>query len=152
MSSSSVYLTVWRPRSEIGLHSIREATYASLFGGLAWCEWHGAAALFIPALRMGEIIVTTCDEFVENRVRVLPQNERVLHIFLTLNLGFVIAVLVLTLSQWGRQDTGLTRIDYDLLSWVLTLFALMGVGFSMHDFIAWRTLGKVEKSYAFAHK
>ena len=43
-------------------------------------------------LRM-HLLVTAWDEFVENRSRVLPQNERVLHVFLTLNLGGVRAPL-----------------------------------------------------------
>jgi hypothetical protein len=31
-------------QGEIGLHALREANYAILFGGLAWLSWHGAAA------------------------------------------------------------------------------------------------------------
>lgn len=31
-------------RNEIGLHWVRETIYACLFGGLAWFEFHGAAA------------------------------------------------------------------------------------------------------------
>lgn len=139
-------------RGEIGLHSIREAIYASLFGGLAWFEWHGTAALFIGALLVGEVIVTSCDEFIENRIRVLPQNERVLHVFLTLNLGLVIAVLVPTLSEWGMQPTALVPTEHGALSWALTLFALIGVGWSVRDLIAWRTLGRAQKAYAHSHK
>src|SRR2546421_332040 len=81
-------------RSEIGLHAVREAIYAVLFGGLGWFAWHGAAALAIGALVLAEILISTIDEFVENRTRVLPQNERVLHVFLTLNMGVVVVVLI----------------------------------------------------------
>jgi len=39
------------------------------------------------------------DEWTENRIRVLPQNERVLHIFLTL--------------RWVEQPTELVPADHD---------------------------------------
>ena len=38
--------------------------------------------------------MTATDEFIENRIRVLPQNERVLHVLLTLNFGAIIALLI----------------------------------------------------------
>jgi hypothetical protein len=127
-------------RGEIGLHSIREAIYACLFGGLAWFAWHGAAAWLLAALLMAEVINTACDEWVENRIRVLPQNERVLHIFLTLNLGAIIAVSVPTIAQWSAAPTGFSPRDFGWLSWLLTLFAGLGVFWSLRDFRAWRKL------------
>src|SRR4051812_16163838 len=66
-------------RAEIGLHALREAIYATLFIGLACFAWHGAAAALIAALLGAEILVTSSDEFLENRSRLLPQNERVMH-------------------------------------------------------------------------
>src|SRR6266513_316847 len=68
-------------RGEIGLHSIREATYATLFAGFAWFDMQGSVCALVAALLVLEVIITSCDEFVENRIRLLPQNERVLHIF-----------------------------------------------------------------------
>lgn len=127
-------------RDEIGLHWVRQTIYACLFGGLAWFEFHGAAAAFIVALLVGEIIVTVCDEYIENQIRVLPQNERVLHVFLTLNLGLVIAVLAPTLIGWGSLPAGLAPVEYGLLSWILSGFALLGVSWAIRDFIAWRKL------------
>ena len=41
-------------RREIGLHSVREATYGSLFVGLGWFAWQGAFALVIAALLLLE--------------------------------------------------------------------------------------------------
>lgn len=133
-----------RPQAhtEIGLHSIREAIYALLFGGIAWFEWHGVAALFIAALVIGEVVVSSCDEFVENRTRVLPQNERIIHVFLTINLGAIIALLVPTLRDWYALSNGLSAVDHGLVSWGLTVLALFGAGWSVRDVIAWRTLGK----------
>ena len=128
-------------RNEIGFHAIREAIYATLFGGLAWFEWHGAAAAVIGAVVFAEVIVTTCDEFIENHTRVLPQNERVLHVFLTLNLGVLIALLVPILLAWGSQPAGLVPISHGIQSWILSAFALAGIAWSIRDVLAWWKLG-----------
>ena len=37
-------------RGEIGLHSIREATYATLFAGFAWFDMQGAVCALVAAL------------------------------------------------------------------------------------------------------
>jgi uncharacterized protein len=128
-------------RTEIGLHVIREAIWACLFAGLAWFAWHGAAAAVIAALLAAEVGITAWDEFVENRIRVLPQNERVLHVFLTLNLGLLIAILVPVLLDWGSRPTALVTQSHGLLSWVLTLLALAAGAWSLRDLFAWRRLG-----------
>ena len=128
-------------RTEIGLHVIREAIWACLFAGLAWFAWHGAVAAVIAALLVAEIGITAWDEFVENRTRVLPQNERVLHVFLTLNLGLLIALLVPLLLAWGRRPTGLVAQSHGALSWILSLLALAAAAWSTRDLFAWRRLG-----------
>jgi hypothetical protein len=134
----------YRPkaRREIGLHSIREAIYASLFAGLAWFEWHGSAALAIAALLAAEVLVTASDELVENRIRILPQNERVLHVFLTLNLGLVIAVLVPVLGAWAQRPTALVPSDHGSLSWILSALALAAALWALRDLFAWRRLSR----------
>lgn len=127
-------------RREIGLHVLREAVWAVLFAGLAWLQWHGAAAAAIAALLAAEITITACDEFVENRTRVLPQNERVLHVFLTLNVGVLIGLLVPVLLSWGQQPTALVAHSYGVLSWVISFFALASAAWSLRDLLAWRRL------------
>ena len=127
-------------RTEIGLHVLREAIWAALFAGLAWFAWHGAAAAAIGALLALEIIITGCDEWVENRIRVLPQNERILHIFLTLNLGVLIAIVVPLLLDWGSRPSALVARDYGALSWLLSLLAAAAAVWSFRDFLAWRRL------------
>lgn len=132
----------YRPeaRTEIGLHAMREAIYATLFGGLAWFAWHGAAAMVIGALVLCEVMVSASDEFVENRMRVLPQNERVLHFFLTLNLGLLIALLTPTLLGWASRPAGLMPVAYGGLSWALSALALAAAAWSVRDLLAWRRL------------
>jgi uncharacterized protein len=127
-------------RGEIGLHSVREAIYGTLFMGLAWFEWNGAFAALIGALLAAEVAVTATDEFIENRIRVLPQNERVLHVFLTLNFGAIIALLVPLLLDWSAQATSLQRVHHGWTSWALSLLAVMSVAWSVRDLLAFRRL------------
>ncbi|HKQ27067.1 MAG TPA: hypothetical protein VJT77_00625 [Burkholderiales bacterium] len=127
-------------RGEVGLHAVREAIYASLFVALAWLEWNGAFAAFIGALLAAEVAVTATDEFIENRIRVLPQNERVLHVFLTLNFGAIIALLIPVLLDWGAQATSLQKVDHGGTSWALSVLAMMSVAWSVRDLLAFRRL------------
>jgi hypothetical protein len=127
-------------RREVGLHSIREAIYGTLFCGLAWHEWHGAFALAIAALLAAEVLVTACDEYVENRTRVLPNNERVLHVMLTLNLGFIIASMVPTLWEWASRTTQLAASDKGWVSWALAALGFASAAWSLRDLVAWRRL------------
>jgi hypothetical protein len=126
--------------AEIGLHTLREAIYAMLFGGLAWLAWQGAAAWVIAALVAAELVVSARDELEENRIRVLPQNERVVHVLLTLNLGAIIALLVPVLRQWHGQPTGFQPTGFGALSWILTALAAAALAWSIRDFRAWRRL------------
>ncbi|HUP29832.1 MAG TPA: hypothetical protein VM122_06640 [Usitatibacter sp.] len=123
-------------RGELGLHVLREANYALIFGGLAWFTWEGWAAAMLAALFAAEIAITAFDELVENRTRVLPQNERVLHVFLTLNLGMIVAVAVPLLWQWFARPTGWQGRSFGGLSWALTVLALAGAMWAVRDFIA----------------
>jgi hypothetical protein len=127
-------------RGEIGLHSVRETIYGTLFMALAWFEWNGAFAAFIGALLAAEVAVTATDEFIENRIRVLPQNERVLHVFLTLNFGAIIALLVPALLDWGAQPTSLHRVHHGWTSWALSALAVTSLAWSVRDLLAFRRL------------
>jgi hypothetical protein len=127
-------------RREIGLHSVREAVWAILLGGLGWLAWHGAAALVIAALLALELLITAVDEAVENRIRVLPQNERVLHVFLTLNLGIMIALLAPLLMEWSSEPTALVPVHRGLAAWLLLALAAASAEWSLLDFLAWRKL------------
>jgi hypothetical protein len=133
-------------RREIGLHTVREATYGTLFVGLGWFAWQGALALVIAALLLLEVAVTVTDEFVENRTRVLPQNERVLHVFLTLNYGLIVAMLAPVLLAWSREPTGLVLVHHGWTSWALAVFGASSFVWSARDLIAWRRLSAATPS------
>ncbi len=127
-------------RTEVGIHVLREAAYGLMFGLLAWLAWHGIWAALIGALLMAVIVIDAWDEFVENRTRVLPQNERLLHFLLILNLGFIAIGLAPTLLGWSANRTGVTRADHGMLSWILSVLALGAIGWSIRDFFSWRAL------------
>lgn len=127
-------------RPELALHVVREAAWAALFAGLAWFAWHGAFAWVIAALLLIEIGVTACDELVENRIRVLPQNERVLHLFLAINVGLLVAVLAPLVLGWSDEPTRLEPRDHGALSWVISAFAAAAAFWAVRDFVAWRRL------------
>jgi hypothetical protein len=130
-------------RREVGIHVYREVIWALLLFGLAWFGWHGAAAAFIAALLAAEVGVTAWDELVENRTRLLPQNERVLHLFLTINLGVIIALLYPILRDWGSRPTALVPTGYGLPSWILTFLALCAAAWAVRDALAWLRLRHV---------
>lgn len=127
-------------RPEIGLHWLREALYAVIFIGLAWFEWHGAAALVIGALLVVEIAVDALDEWTENRLRVLPQNERLLHFILAINLGAITLLLAFALAEWRTQPTALVLHERGWLSWLLSGLGIAAAGWAVRDLVAWRRL------------
>ena len=132
-------------RRELGLHSIREAIYALLFGGLAWLEWHGAWAWAIGGLAVAELLDTACDEYEENRSRVLPHNERVLHVFLAVNLGAILAAMAWLLPGWAAAPAAIVATSYGWLSWALTVLALSSAAWSVRDLLAGRSMAAMSR-------
>jgi hypothetical protein len=127
-------------RTEVGLHALREAIYAMVFLGLGWGIWHGVLAVLVAALLIAEFAISTVDEAVENRSRVLPQNERVLHAFLTLNLGCIFAVSALVLMEWAEQPSGLQLRTPDIFAFALTTLGLVSILWTARDLRGWRRL------------
>lgn len=123
-------------RPEIGRHWIREAIYGTLFGGLARFAWHGIAAALIGALLIAQVLIDASDQYVENRIRVLPQNERVLHFILTLTPGFIIAALIPTLFILATYPSALRPMNYGVLSWILSALAHSSFAWSVRDLLA----------------
>lgn len=123
-------------RPELALHVGREAIWAVLLVGLAWFAWHGAFAWVVALLLAGEIAITALDELIENRIRVAPQNERVLHLFLAINVGLIVASVL----SWTGEPSALVRRDYGMLSWVITAFGAAAAFWALRDLLAWRSL------------
>lgn len=131
-------------RRELVLHALRELNYGALFIGLALFAWHGAAAWIIAALLAAEVLITATDEFIENRTRKLPDNERVMHVFLTINLGLIIAAMAWVLADWSRQPTGWDRVDRGVLGWLLVALGAASAAWSLRDALAVHRLGRAQ--------
>lgn len=129
-------------RTELGLHSMREAIYGLWFCGFAWLVWHGAWVVLIVALLIAQMIVDASDEFVENRTRTLPQNERVLHFFIVLNFGLIAAILIIMLIDWAFEPTRLELASHGALSWILSMLSVAAFAWAVRDLLAWRRLGR----------
>lgn len=67
---------------ELALHALRGALYAPVFLSMGWLRWEGWMVLVFGALLAAEIGVTLLDFVQEDRSRVLPATERVLHTIL----------------------------------------------------------------------
>ena len=107
-------------RRELSLHAAREAIYAVVFAGLAWFEWHGAAAWALAGLLAVEVVITLADFLEEDRTRRLPPLERLLHTVLTLSYGVFVALLAPVLAGWARLEPGLVRVSHGGVSWALS--------------------------------
>jgi hypothetical protein len=129
-------------RGEVGVHAVREAVYGALFLGFAWFAWLGAFAVVIAALLIAQVAVTVSDELVENRVGVLPQKERALHVFLTLNLGAILALFVPAFLDWWANPTELAPAHHGWMTWALSLLGIASAAWSVRDLLAFRRLGR----------
>jgi uncharacterized protein (TIGR01777 family) len=114
-------------RRELALHSARELIYALLFLVVAWIAPLGLWAWALVGLLVIEVIITLADFLEEDRTRILPAFERVLHTILAVNFGFVLALAHPLWMQWAQQPTALAFESRGLFSWFFTLCAL-GVG------------------------
>jgi hypothetical protein len=127
-------------RGELRLHALREALYATLFLGFAWFAWLGALAPVLGVLLAAEALVMLSDEVLENRTRVLPQNERALHVLLTINFGAIAALLVPILAEWWTRPTALAPAHHGWASWALTALAAAALAWAVRDGLAVRRL------------
>jgi hypothetical protein len=118
---------------EEALHSAREFLFTLLFLALAWTQWHGALAWVIAALLLGEVLVSVRDVVVEGDIRILPVPERILHLFLFINLGVLITLTGIALWDWSALPTGIARIDYGWGSWALSALAVPALGWALRD-------------------
>lgn len=119
--------------AEQRMHSARELIFFFAFGSLGWFEWHGAAAWWIALLYLGEVTVSARDVFIEGELRVLPKAERVLHLFLFMNLGALIALVGQTLLAWRRLPTEVVFVDHGWIGWVLSVMAAGSLVWAVRD-------------------
>ena len=130
-------------RIELKIHAVRSILYGLLFAGLGWFVFGGKALWALWALVAAEVLLTLADFLVEDRTRLLPRSERILHTLLAINGGAAFLLLALLSMEWRLLPSGLAAADYGWKSWFFT-FATVGVAASgVRDAIAARALGKV---------
>jgi len=114
-------------RFELGLHSARELIYAGVFLVFALFKPTGLWAVGFAVVLGLEILITLADFLEEDRTRVLPPFERVLHTVLALNYGAVLALLAPVLWAWAQEPTAWVHEDRG--AWTpLLIGAAVGVG------------------------
>ena len=118
------------------MHSAREWIFFAIFASLAWFEWHGAAAWWIALLFLAEVLVSARDVVIEGDTRVLPKPERVLHLFLFMNLGALVVLVGQASLGWHALPTAVVRTDYGWVSWVLSARAVLTLGGAVRDGIS----------------
>jgi hypothetical protein len=128
----------WRPsqRRELQLHGARNLIYAVLFLVLGFSEVHGAAALLMLMLLVGEVILTLMDFVEEDMSRKLPATERVTHTLLALNYGAILMLLLPLLLDWTRVATGIVPAWHGLWSVVVAISTFGVAVFGLRDFAA----------------
>lgn len=133
-------------RRELALHAAREAIYGVIFLALAWTIPTGLWAWALTLLLTVEIGITAADFLEEDRTRLLPPAERVLHLVLAVGYGVFIAVLAPHLWTWLAQPTALEPAGYGLLSWAATLFSAGVLAWSIRNTIAVLGMGRTAVS------
>ncbi|MEQ8404779.1 MAG: TIGR01777 family oxidoreductase [Oceanicaulis sp.] len=123
-------------RRELALHSARELIYAGVFAVFALLRPEGGFAILLAAVLVIEIVITLADFVEEDRTRVLPPFERVLHTVLALNYGAILALLAPVLWSWAQAPAGLA-IEIRGAWTPILLIAAAGVGaWGVRDLIA----------------
>jgi hypothetical protein len=115
------------------MHSAREWIFFAIFVSLAWFEWHGAAVWWIALLYLAEVLVSARDVVIEGDTRVLPAPERVLHLFLFMNLGALVVLVGQALVGWHEMPTGVAPASYGWASWVLSVMAAGALVWAVRD-------------------
>jgi uncharacterized protein (TIGR01777 family) len=129
-------------RRELALHALRAALYVPLFLTFAWLEPHGWLTLALAACMLIEIVVTLLDFVEEDRTRVLPTNERVLHTLLAVNFGAFLASAAPILLQWARSPAAAVAVDHGVWSWLMTVCGLGALAWAVRDALAAYRLGR----------
>lgn len=125
---------------EEALHAAREALFAALFVGLAWFEWHGAAAWLVAAVIACEVMVSTWDSVLEDRTRRLPPLERVLHVALLINLGAYAVLLAPHWLAWLALPNAVVPVSNGWQSLALSALGLAALIWSVRDALSSRRL------------
>ncbi len=123
---------------ELRIHAIRSVLYGVVFAGLAWFVWGGVWLLVLGGIVLIEIALTFWDFIVEDRTRLLPGSERVLHTVLAISGGATFGILCLLAPAWWALPNGLHPVTHGWQSLVLSVFALGVTASGIRDALASR--------------
>lgn len=127
----------WRPSQglELTLHGIRNLAYP-FFLSLGWLVPQGAWAIGLIALLLAELLITLWDFVEEDRTRDLPATERVTHTLLTLNYGFILAMLIPRLADLAVQPSALVLTYHGFMTWFCAVSSIGVIVFGLRDLAA----------------
>lgn len=129
-----------KAKAEVLLHSLREASFAIIFLGLAWLQWNGLWCYLIAGVILVEIIITSIDSLVEDKIRILSPFERLVHIALFINTGIYMALLAPVLLEWQAHPSAILFINHGWPSIALTMLGLFSIAWAMRDALSYRKL------------
>lgn len=130
-------------RYELALHAAREFIYGIVFIGLAWFEWRGAFAGLLVALLLSELGITLADFLEEDRTRILPPFERVLHTLLTISYGLFLGFFTPVLIGWAKLSSSMTLTPHGWISWLCTVYGIGVLAWSVRNGLAVRQLRRM---------
>lgn len=116
----------WRPKvkNELKAHALRNVFYGIIFFSLGWLQWEGIFAWLFLTILLAEVLVTFTDFALESKVRKVPAPEIMLHTLLGIVYGGTLALLIPIVLTWTSKVNGFSFVNYGLLSWVMTAYAL----------------------------
>src|SRR5262252_3585644 len=133
---------------ELKIHAARSFIYGVVFVALAWRVFYGGWLWVLWALLAGEVVLTLVDFLVEDRTRLLPGSERILHTLLAINGGAAFLLLAMQSAEWIRLPGELLAVDYGWKSWILTLVAAGVAASGVRDALAARALSRLPRGRA----
>ena len=128
---------------ELKIHSVRSTLYGMLFAGLAWFAFGGKWLCVLWALIAAECLLTFADFLVEDRTRLLPKSERILHTLLAINGGAILLLLALQSGDWSALPSSLVAANYGWKSWFLSLAAVGVAASGLRDALAALALARI---------
>ena len=140
----------WRPevKSELKAHALRNVFYFTIFLSLAWVEWHGFFAWVFLAILVAEVFVTFSDFALESKVRTVPAPEIIVHTALGIVYGATLAYLIPIVLDWSTLATDVAFVNYGLLSWIMSMYALAVLVFAFRDYFRALEIDNFIQSYS----
>lgn len=108
---------------ELRLHAVRDFCYAIIIATLGFVTWNGVLAWILFAILLAEIVITLWDFVEEDKVRVLPAGERIMHSLMGIVYGAFLAYLLPEMWKWSQEPTGWGASYHGIPAWLLSAIA-----------------------------